>query len=67
MTDRIFLETAVFEDLGGWVIDTQCVEAMGSAYLLAHGIGKPVADAVTRFCTAEDGEWQVMADRKSVV
>ena len=61
MTDRIFLETAVFENLGGWVVDTQCVEAMGSAYLLAHGIGKPVADAVTRFCTDEDGEWQVMA------
>lgn len=60
MTGCIFLETVVFENPGGWTVDTQCVEAMGSAYLLAHGIGKPVADAVTGFSTEEDAAWQVM-------
>lgn len=38
-----------FDDLGGWTLDTQFTEIMGSPYLLAHGIGKPVADATTRF------------------
>ena len=55
MNDRILLETSVFEKLGGWTIDTQCVEAMGAPYLLAHGIGKPVADAVTTFRTGPKG------------
>ena len=43
--ETVFLETEAFDDWGGWVNDTQFMDQMGSPYLLAHGLGKPVADA----------------------
>ncbi len=43
----VWLEPGGFADLGGWVLDTQFIEALGGAYLLAHGLGRPVRDAVT--------------------
>ena len=45
----IFIEAESFDDWGGWVNDTQFMDQMGSPYLLAHGLGKPVADAKTTF------------------
>ena len=45
----IWIEAESFEDWGGWVNDTQFMDQMGSPYLLAHGMGKPVADAKTTF------------------
>ena len=49
----VLLEAEQFADLGGWDIDPQSMEQMGSPYLLAHGLGVPVRDAVTtaRFAT----------------
>lgn len=44
----VFVEAesfAVTGSAGGWVIDQQFAEQMGSPYLLAHGLGRPVADA----------------------
>ena len=46
--DGVLVEAESFAEPGGWSIDTQFVEAMGSPYLIAHGLGVPVADAVTR-------------------
>ena len=43
----MLIEAETFDNLGGWVIDTQCAEAMGSPYIMAHGLGHPVADATT--------------------
>lgn len=43
----VFLEAESFATLGGWVVDQQFADLMGSPYLLAHGYGRPVADAVT--------------------
>ena len=43
------IEAESFENWGGWVNDTQFMDQMGSPYLLAHGMGKPVADAKTTF------------------
>jgi hypothetical protein len=43
----VFLEVESFSERGGWVIDQQSMDVMGSAYLLAHGLGDPVEDAVT--------------------
>lgn len=40
----LFIEAGQF-DKGGWVLDTQFIPIMGSPYLLAHGLGKPVQDA----------------------
>ena len=47
--ETILLECEQFEDLGGWSLDSQFIDEMGSSYLLAHGLGKPVADATTTF------------------
>ena len=43
----VFLEAEAFDDCGGWVIDQQSMDQMGSPYLMAHGLGMPVKDAVT--------------------
>ena len=53
------IEAEAFADHGGWSFDTQFVEAMGSAYLLAHGLGVPVADAVTRVVLPAAGAYHV--------
>ena len=47
--DTVLIEAESFDDWGGWVNDTQFMDQMGSPYLLAHGMGKPVADAKTTF------------------
>ena len=43
------VEAESFKEKGGWVVDPQFVEQMGSPYLLAHGLGKPVGNAITEF------------------
>lgn len=43
----VLLETEGFREKGGWVVDQQFMDQMGSPYLMAHGCGRPVADAVT--------------------
>lgn len=43
----VLVPVGSFEEYGGWVLDTQFVPTMGCPYLLAHGLGKPVADART--------------------
>lgn len=44
---EILVEAESFARLGGWCIDQQFMESMGSPYLLAHGAGTPVKDAST--------------------
>ncbi len=44
----VFIEAEQFADTGGWDLDQQSMDQMGSPYLLAHGLGVPVRDAVTR-------------------
>jgi len=53
------VEAEQFSDKGGWGIDTQFIESMGSPYLIAHGLGKPVADATTEADVPEDGTYRV--------
>jgi hypothetical protein len=43
----VFIESESFAEHGGWSLDTQFIHIMGSPYLLAHGLGQPVADAKT--------------------
>ena len=45
--NELLLEAEAFSDPGGWVTDQQAVDVLGSPYLLAHGYGRPVQDAVT--------------------
>ena len=44
----LFVETESFSCKGGWVVDQQFMDVMGSPYLLAHGMGEPVKDASTQ-------------------
>ena len=57
----VFVETESFADKGGWSLDQQFTDLMGSPYLIAHGYGKPVADASTTIDIASDGTWYVYA------
>lgn len=52
----VLLECESFDDLGGWAVDQQFMDQMGSTFLLAHGMGRPVADAVTSV-ELEAGPW----------
>jgi len=54
--ESVVLECEQFNDLGGWSVDSQFRLEMGSSYLLAHGLGKPVADAHTSFTFEPGGE-----------
>lgn len=56
---HIWLEAEAFDDLGGWVIDAQSMAQMGSAYVMAHGMGVPVRDAETACVAPEAGQWTV--------
>ena len=58
---RFFIECETFDDLGGWSVETQCREAMGSFWIFAHGIGRPVADAKTEIELPGNGTWYFFA------
>lgn len=64
---QVFVEAESFDTPGGWTIDTQFIEIMGSPYLLAHGMGRPVADAVTTVVFPSTGTWQVHVRTKDWV
>jgi hypothetical protein len=53
----LLVETESFADKGGWVVDQQFMDQMGSPYLMAHGIGQPVADASTTVEFPETGTY----------
>ena len=58
---EIFVECESFENKGGWVVDPQFVEQMGSPYLLAHGMGRPVENASTSVRIPSSGTYYVWA------
>ncbi len=55
----IWVDAEDFSDYGGWLLDTQFVHLMGSAYLIAAGIGTPVPDATVRVPVARAGRYRV--------
>jgi len=55
---QILIEAEGFDNLGGWVVDQQFMDQMGSPMLLAHGMGVPVEDAVTSV-TIPAGQYRV--------
>lgn len=56
---QVLVEAESFEVHGGWKLDTQFIDTMGSPYLLAHGLGRPVDDAVTTVRFPETGDYRV--------
>lgn len=56
---HILVEAEQFANTGGWDVDQQFMEQMGSAYLLAHGLGVPVKDAETTAQFPSPGTYHV--------
>ncbi len=61
---ELFVEAESFAQLGGWVVDTQCIDAdnpgqAGSVLLLAHGMGRPVPDAQTTVTFPQPGTYHL--------
>ncbi|MDR1223679.1 MAG: FAD-dependent oxidoreductase [Tannerella sp.] len=54
-----FLEAESFTHRGGWVVDQQFMDLMGSPYLMAHGMGTPVEDAATQITLPAAGTYYV--------
>ncbi len=63
----MFLEAEAFAQRGGWVVDSQFMDTMGSPYLLAHGLGRPVADATTELEVRVAGRYRVWVRTKDWV
>lgn len=57
--DYLFIEAENFEDLGGWVVDQQFINEMGSPFLLAHGLGEPVKNCCTKVSFTQTGEYRI--------
>ena len=65
--DNIFVETVSFDSKGGWVVDNQYIGQMGSPYLLAHGLGVPVENALTMIQVKKTGKYRVWVRTKDWV
>ena len=63
----VLVEAESFTDHGGWSLDTQFIREMGSPYLLAHGLGTPVADATTTVTFPAAGTYRVFVRTKDWV
>ena len=57
--NKLFIEAESFSNKGGWVVDQQFMDIMGSAYLMAHGMGIPVPDAETTVEFPSAGEYNI--------
>ncbi|MBR1705564.1 MAG: FAD-dependent oxidoreductase [Bacteroidales bacterium] len=57
--NSVFLPGSLFQNPGGWAVDPQFMEQMGSTCLLAHGLGHPVEDAVTGFRVPRSGRYHI--------
>jgi FAD dependent oxidoreductase len=55
----VLVEAEGFANRGGWVIDQQFMDQMGSPFLLAHGLGVPVKDAATAVTLPAPGKYRV--------
>jgi len=55
----ILIEAESFDNPGGWVIDPQFVEQMGSPYLMAHGMGEPAKNATTIVNFPKTGDYHI--------
>jgi hypothetical protein len=66
-TASLLVEAEDFDRHGGWLLDSQFETQMGSPYLLAHGLGRPVADATTLIQVPFAGEYEVWVRAKDWV
>jgi hypothetical protein len=64
---NVLIEAESFSSHGGWVLDTQFIETMGSPYLLAHGLGRPVKDATREVKFPSTGTYRLFVRTKDWV
>lgn len=57
--EELFVEAESFSVKGGWQVDQQFMDMMGSPYLIAHGAGVPVEDASAQVRLPGKGEWHL--------
>ena len=55
--NSLWVEAESFAQKGGWSVDQQFIFEMGSPYLIAHGMGRAVADATTEVEFPATGEY----------
>ena len=60
----LWLEAESFADYGEWKLDTQFTHKMGSAYLIAAGLGRPIQSATTTIRIPTAGVWHVWVRTK---
>ena len=65
--DHLLVEAESFASPGGWSLDTQFIDIMGSPYLIAHGLGQPVKDATTTVSFPTTGTYRVWVRTKDWV
>ncbi|HWV70946.1 MAG TPA: FAD-dependent oxidoreductase [Pseudosphingobacterium sp.] len=57
--EQVLVEAESFRQKGGWVVDQQSFPVLHSSYLMAHGMGRPVADAKTQVKFSKKGSYKV--------
>lgn len=65
--ETLFVEAESLTSHGGWSLDTSFTQIVGSPYLLAHGLGKPVGDATGSVRVGEGGTYRVWVRTKDWV
>ncbi len=65
--DQVLVEAESFDAHGDWMLDTQFIQNMGSPYLLAHGLGRPVQDATKQVTFPTIGKYHVFVRTKDWV
>ena len=61
VAQTVLIEAESFPEAGGWSVDPQFMDQMGSPFLLAHGLGIPVADAQSEVRIPKAGTYRVWA------
>ena len=65
--EGVLVEAESFATRGGWKVDQQFDQIMGSSYLLAHGMGQPVANAKTTVAFPQKGSYHLWVRTKDWV
>ncbi len=61
----LWIDAEDFADYGQWKLDTQFVQFLGSAYLIAPDLGQPLADAVTEIVVPKAGTYRLWVRAKN--
>lgn len=67
LLSQVLVEAESFTNKGGWVVDQQFMDQMGSPFLMAHGLGKPVTDASTNVIFPKTGTYNVFVRTRNWV